>query len=175
MLNRKNFISLSSFQFSFIKGCFSSKKDFINCDYWMTFFKLKCQAFGASAEAIEIYLSRGIINWGEPISHFFDCGSILVRQARSQQDFGSVFLIFFIYQWYCFIIFFFLLQVWFQSWSKVRRMPEKLHWLLTLLKRPTFLSSKCAVQMRWSDSPSLPNVFKFAKYWSTLPFFLSRI
>jgi len=47
-------------------------------------------AFGASAEAIEVYVSRGIINWGSTVSDFFSNGELLVRQAKNQEDHGLV-------------------------------------------------------------------------------------
>ena len=46
------------------------------------------QAFGASAEAIEVYVSRGIINYGSTVSDFFNNGDLLVRQAKNQEGHG---------------------------------------------------------------------------------------
>ncbi|EFX71294.1 hypothetical protein DAPPUDRAFT_60285 [Daphnia pulex] len=40
-------------------------------------------AFGTSSEALELYITRGIINWGEPIRSLLEYGVILTQQARS--------------------------------------------------------------------------------------------
>ncbi|XP_046444786.1 vesicle-fusing ATPase 1-like [Daphnia pulex] len=45
-------------------------------------------AFGTSSEALELYITRGIINWGEPIRSLLEYGVILTQQARS--GFGLV-------------------------------------------------------------------------------------
>nr|CAH0108085.1 unnamed protein product [Daphnia galeata] len=45
-------------------------------------------AFGTSSEALELYITRGIINWGEPIRSVLEYGVILTQQARS--GFGLV-------------------------------------------------------------------------------------
>lgn len=43
------------------------------------------KAFGNSAEAMEVYISRGIISWGAPVQSVFDYGLILTQQARTGQ------------------------------------------------------------------------------------------
>ncbi|EFX83007.1 hypothetical protein DAPPUDRAFT_240520 [Daphnia pulex] len=45
-------------------------------------------AFGTSSEALELYIDRGIIDWGEPIRSLLEYGAILTQQAQS--DFGLV-------------------------------------------------------------------------------------
>jgi vesicle-fusing ATPase len=38
-------------------------------------------AFGTSQESLTIMLSRGIINWGPPVSHVLEDGMLLIQQA----------------------------------------------------------------------------------------------
>lgn len=45
-------------------------------------------AFGNSAEALDLYISRGIISWGPPVTSVFEYGTLLTQQARS--GFGLV-------------------------------------------------------------------------------------
>lgn len=47
-------------------------------------------AFGTSAEALEHYLSRGIINWGTPVSSIFEDGMLFIQQARATESSGLV-------------------------------------------------------------------------------------
>lgn len=47
-------------------------------------------AFGASAEVLQSYLSRGIINWGTPVQDVIDDGALLLQQAASQDGPGLV-------------------------------------------------------------------------------------
>ena len=53
---------------------------------------LSNQAFGTSAEAIEQYLYRGIITWGQPVSTIFEDGMLLIQQARSTDGSGNCIL-----------------------------------------------------------------------------------
>ena len=55
---------------------------------------LSNQAFGTSAEAIEQYLYRGIITWGQPVSTIFEDGMLLIQQARSTDGSGNCILFF---------------------------------------------------------------------------------
>ncbi len=54
-------------------------------------FVLGYQAFGTSSEALELYITRGIISWGAPIVSLLEYGVILTQQARS--GFGTFKLI----------------------------------------------------------------------------------
>ncbi|XP_046439746.1 vesicle-fusing ATPase 1-like isoform X2 [Daphnia pulex] len=45
-------------------------------------------AFGTGSEALELYIDRGIINWGEPIRSLLEKGVILTQKAR--RSFGLV-------------------------------------------------------------------------------------
>lgn len=47
-------------------------------------------AFGSSAEALDHYLARGIINWGTPVSSLLEDGMLLIQQARSTESSGLV-------------------------------------------------------------------------------------
>lgn len=47
-------------------------------------------AFGASAEALEHFLARGIITWGPPVSGILEDGTLLTQQARVADAFGLV-------------------------------------------------------------------------------------
>ncbi|XP_049804725.1 vesicle-fusing ATPase 1 [Schistocerca nitens] len=47
-------------------------------------------AFGTSAEVLEHFLSRGIINWGTPVSGVFEDGMLLIQQARMTDTSGLV-------------------------------------------------------------------------------------
>ena len=47
-------------------------------------------AFGASAEALEGFLSRGIVNWGSPVQDVLDDGGLLLQQAASSDGTGLV-------------------------------------------------------------------------------------
>ncbi|XP_046636023.1 vesicle-fusing ATPase 1-like [Daphnia pulicaria] len=49
-------------------------------------------AFGTSSETLELYITRGIINWGEPIRSLLEDGVILTQQARSGFGLVSVLL-----------------------------------------------------------------------------------
>lgn len=49
-------------------------------------------AFGTSSEALELYITRGIINWGEPIRSLLEYGVILTQQARTGFGLVSVLL-----------------------------------------------------------------------------------
>nr|KAG5713627.1 hypothetical protein BaRGS_024675 [Batillaria attramentaria] len=40
-------------------------------------------AFGSSKEALDTFLSNGIINWGDPVSHVLEDGDLIVSQTRS--------------------------------------------------------------------------------------------
>ena len=51
-------------------------------------FCMPLQAFGTAAEAIEHYLYRGIINWGQGVSTIFEDGMLLIQQARSSEGSG---------------------------------------------------------------------------------------
>lgn len=43
-------------------------------------------AFGTAAEALEGFLSRGIITWGTPVSSLFEDGSLYIQQARAAES-----------------------------------------------------------------------------------------
>uniref|UniRef100_A0A2S2PQU1 Vesicle-fusing ATPase n=1 Tax=Schizaphis graminum TaxID=13262 RepID=A0A2S2PQU1_SCHGA len=47
-------------------------------------------AFGASAEALEHFLARGIITWGPSVSGILEDGTLLTQQARVADTFGLV-------------------------------------------------------------------------------------
>jgi len=47
-------------------------------------------AFGASAEALEHFLARGIITWGSSVSGILEDGTLLTQQARVADTFGLV-------------------------------------------------------------------------------------
>ncbi|XP_066992655.2 vesicle-fusing ATPase 1 [Anabrus simplex] len=47
-------------------------------------------AFGTSAEALEHFLARGIINWGTPVSNILEDGMLFIQQARSTDSSGLV-------------------------------------------------------------------------------------
>lgn len=47
-------------------------------------------AFGSSAEALEHYLARGVINWGMPVSSVLEDGLLLIQQARCTETSGLV-------------------------------------------------------------------------------------
>ena len=40
-------------------------------------------AFGAADEKLDAFLSRGIINWGEPVQNVLDDGELLIQQVNS--------------------------------------------------------------------------------------------
>merc|ERR1719400_2135045 len=47
-------------------------------------------AFGAADEKLELFISRGIINWGEPVQGVLDDGELLIQQAGSGSGDGLV-------------------------------------------------------------------------------------
>ncbi|XP_058442651.1 vesicle-fusing ATPase 1-like [Malaya genurostris] len=47
-------------------------------------------AFGTAQEALEHYLTRGIINWGVPVSHIMQDGALYTQQARAAEGTGLV-------------------------------------------------------------------------------------
>ena len=47
-------------------------------------------AFGASGEALEAFLSRGIVNWGSPVQDVLDDGGLLLQQAAGSDGCGLV-------------------------------------------------------------------------------------
>jgi len=47
-------------------------------------------AFGAAEEKLELFISRGIINWGEPVQGVLDDGELLIQQAGSATGDGLV-------------------------------------------------------------------------------------
>merc|ERR1711981_41267 len=47
-------------------------------------------AFGAAEEKLELFISRGIINWGEPVQGVLDDGELLIQQASSASGDGMV-------------------------------------------------------------------------------------
>ncbi|EFX83079.1 hypothetical protein DAPPUDRAFT_240595 [Daphnia pulex] len=49
-------------------------------------------AFGTSSEALELYIERGIIHWGEPVRSLLEKGVILTQKARSGFGLVSVLL-----------------------------------------------------------------------------------
>lgn len=46
-------------------------------------------AFGTATEALETYLSRGIINWGTPVSSLREDGLLYTQQARAPESSGK--------------------------------------------------------------------------------------
>ncbi|XP_075970812.1 vesicle-fusing ATPase 1-like [Anticarsia gemmatalis] len=47
-------------------------------------------AFGTAAEALEHFLSRGIVNWGTPVSSLLEDGQLYIQQARATEASGLV-------------------------------------------------------------------------------------
>jgi len=47
-------------------------------------------AFGAAEEKLELFISRGIINWGDPVQGVLDDGELLIQQAASASGDGMV-------------------------------------------------------------------------------------
>lgn len=47
-------------------------------------------AFGTATEALETYLSRGVINWGTPVSSLLEDGKLYTQQARSPEGSGKL-------------------------------------------------------------------------------------
>lgn len=47
-------------------------------------------AFGTSAEALDHFLVRGIVNWGHPVAGILEDGRLLCQQARSTETSGLV-------------------------------------------------------------------------------------
>lgn len=47
-------------------------------------------AFGTSADALDHFLTRGIINWGRPVSDILADGSLYIQQARGSEGSGLV-------------------------------------------------------------------------------------
>ncbi|XP_073833104.1 comatose [Musca autumnalis] len=47
-------------------------------------------AFGTAQEVLETMLVRGIINWGQPVSHILEDGMLYVQQARATESSGLV-------------------------------------------------------------------------------------
>ena len=46
-------------------------------------------AFGTAAEALEHFLSRGILNWGSPVSSLLEDGQLYIQQARATEASGK--------------------------------------------------------------------------------------
>lgn len=46
-------------------------------------------AFGTAAKALESYLTRGIINWGTPVSSLLGDGQLYTQQARAAESAGE--------------------------------------------------------------------------------------
>lgn len=44
---------------------------------------LTFQAFGSSKEALDTFLSNGVITWGEPVTRVLEDGDLIVSQTRS--------------------------------------------------------------------------------------------
>uniref|UniRef100_T1IP97 Vesicle-fusing ATPase n=1 Tax=Strigamia maritima TaxID=126957 RepID=T1IP97_STRMM len=47
-------------------------------------------AFGTSAELLDHYLARGVINWGLPVASIWEDGALLIEQAKSPDSAGLV-------------------------------------------------------------------------------------
>ncbi|CAG9138464.1 unnamed protein product [Plutella xylostella] len=47
-------------------------------------------AFGTAAEALEHFLARGVINWGNPVSSLLEDGQLFINQARATEASGLV-------------------------------------------------------------------------------------
>uniref|UniRef100_A0A1B6MSH2 Vesicle-fusing ATPase n=1 Tax=Graphocephala atropunctata TaxID=36148 RepID=A0A1B6MSH2_9HEMI len=47
-------------------------------------------AFGTSAEALDHFLTRGIINWGTPVKNILEDGMLFIQQAKSPESSGLV-------------------------------------------------------------------------------------
>lgn len=50
-------------------------------------------AFGAADEMLENLLTRGIINWGSPVSHILEDGSLYTEQVRNSETSGLISLL----------------------------------------------------------------------------------
>ncbi|KAG6463480.1 hypothetical protein O3G_MSEX013898 [Manduca sexta] len=48
-------------------------------------------AFGTAAEALEHFLSRGVINWGNPVTSLLEDGQLYIQQARATEASGKYF------------------------------------------------------------------------------------
>jgi vesicle-fusing ATPase len=46
-------------------------------------------AFGTSQELLQMMLTRGIINWGSPVSHILEDGMLLIQQVRQRQSYNT--------------------------------------------------------------------------------------
>lgn len=142
-------------------------------------------AFGTASEALETYLSRGIINWGTPVSSLLEDGSLYTQQAKSPEGSGNLaaahvqhlnvqlfhsfrnrYLTEFSRQFFIFILLF--VQDWCHFFLKVHPTVAKLLWPRSWLSCPIFHSSKSARQTIWSDSPNQRNVFKYERSLMTL-------
>lgn len=62
-------------------------------------------AFGTAAEALEHFLSRGIVNWGSPVSSLLEDGQLYIQQARATEASGKniLFPFFCLYHMYLFL------------------------------------------------------------------------
>lgn len=47
-------------------------------------------AFGSSAEALEHFLARGILNWGTPVKNVLEDGRIFIQQSKDTESCGLV-------------------------------------------------------------------------------------
>lgn len=48
------------------------------------------KAFGTSAEALDHFLTRGIINWGTPVKNILEDGMLFIQQAKAPESSGLV-------------------------------------------------------------------------------------
>lgn len=47
-------------------------------------------AFGTAAEALDTFLTRGIMNWGTPVNHVMEDGALYTQQCRNSEGSGLV-------------------------------------------------------------------------------------
>lgn len=50
-------------------------------------------AFGTATESLETFLSRGIINWGTPVSSLLEDGQLYTEQARAPESSGMAYFV----------------------------------------------------------------------------------
>nr|CAD7448963.1 unnamed protein product [Timema bartmani]CAD7464186.1 unnamed protein product [Timema tahoe] len=63
---------------------------FYGYEAWVCQEKHKNKAFGTSTETLEHCLTRGIINWGTPVSSLTEDGMLFIQQARATDSSGLV-------------------------------------------------------------------------------------
>lgn len=58
--------------------------------YYSHFLFFSYQAFGTAQEALDNFLARGIINWGQPVANLLEDGMLYTQQARATEGSGLV-------------------------------------------------------------------------------------